>query len=152
MSVCTPISRCEGANRRSAIQSGEVVMTIKSWPIKPYMPFWAERFPRSLQRSKPLIGLDIGSHSIKLVQLEFINERYQVQCYGVKSLPRRTSEPHLLESGNGIEETIKSLFLENGIDDTQVACSIRGPAVMVKLIQVPIYESDRVGRPHGVGS
>ena len=113
------------------------MITIKSWPIKPYKPFWAERFPRSLQRSKPLIGLDIGSHSIKLVHLELINERYQVQGYGVKSLPRRTSESHLSESGNGIEETIRSLFREMGIQDTQVACSISGPAVMVKPIQVP---------------
>ena len=113
------------------------MLSIISWPKKPYQLFWAEGIPRSLQCSKPLIGLDIGSHIIKLVQLELINERYQVQCYGVKSLPRPTNEGHLFESEKGIEETIRSLFREIGIQDTQVACSIRGPAVMVKPIQVP---------------
>ena len=111
--------------------------TIISWPKKPYKPFWAGTFPRSLQPSKPLIGLDIGWHSIKLVQLQLINERYHVQCYGVKSLPQPTSDGCLFESRSGLEETIRSLFRENGINDTQVACSVRGPAVIVKTIQVP---------------
>ena len=113
------------------------MLTIISRPIKPYNPFWARSVPRSLKRSKPLIGLDIGSHSITLVQLEILTGRYHVQCYGVKSLPHRTSEEGLFESGKVLAETIRSLFRENGIDDTQVACSIRGPAVMVKSIQVP---------------
>ena len=118
------------------------MLSIISWPQKPYNSFWGERSPGSLQRSKPLIGLDLGSHSIKLVKLEIINERPQVQCYGVKSLPEGTSKGSLFESGGGIEETIRSLIRENGIVDTQVACSIRGPAVMVKEIHVPTHECD----------
>ena len=113
------------------------MVAIISWSRKPCKPFWAGKLLRSLHRPKPLIGLDIGSHSIKLVQLELINERCHVQSYGVKSLPQRTSEECLFQSGSGLEETIRSLFRETGMDDTQVACSIRGPAVMVKSIQVP---------------
>ena len=108
-----------------------------SWLKRPYKPFSGGRSPRTLTPSKPLIGLDIGSHSIKLVQLDLINGRYQIQCYDVKSLPNRKNEGYLLDPRSGIEEAIKRLFRENGIDQDQVACSIRGPEVMVRSIQVP---------------
>ena len=98
---------------------------------------WTRKWISSRNRTEKLIGLDIGSSLIKLVQLASINDRWQLQYCGVKPLPRTTSTRDTLEVGRGLENVIKELVCESGIDQTQVVCALRGPAVIVKSIQVP---------------
>jgi len=84
------------------------------------------------------MGLDIGSQTITLVQLKSKQGRWQLHHCGMKSLPLLTNEEDGVEGELALEDALRGLVQESHIHQTHVACSIRGPSVMVKSIQVPM--------------
>lgn len=90
-----------------------------------------------LTPKRQLVGLDIGSSAIKLVQLKEAKGRYSLQKCGVKPL-----EPEVIVDGTVMDEgrvvaAIRELFDELKVKNTQVAVSISGHAVIVKKITLP---------------
>jgi type IV pilus assembly protein PilM len=86
---------------------------------------------------RQLVGLDIGSSAIKLVQLKESKGRYFLQKFGVKPL-----EPEVIVDGTVMDEgrvvsAIRELFDESGVKNKHVAISISGHAVIVKKISLP---------------
>jgi type IV pilus assembly protein PilM len=86
---------------------------------------------------RQLLGLDIGSSSIKLVQIKEHRGRYTLQKFGVKEL-----EPEVIVDGTVMDEgrvvsAIKELLAEHNVKLKQVAISISGHAVIVKKISLP---------------
>lgn len=87
--------------------------------------------------TKQLLGLDIGSSAIKLVQMKEQKGRYILQKFGVKSL-----EPEVIVDGTVMDAArvvavIKELLKETDAKLTQVAMSISGHSVIVKKITLP---------------
>lgn len=108
-------------------------------------PRWAGQFLRLFKPSDPLIGLDIGSQTIKLVQLTSKRGKWHLQYCGVRSLPWRGSQEDGENCEMAIVEAIRELVREGCLHQEQVACSMRGPSVMIKTIQVPLMtESELV--------
>jgi len=90
-----------------------------------------------LTPKRQLVGLDIGSSGIKLVQLKESRGRYILQKFGFKPL-----EPEVIVDGTVMDEgrvvsAIKELFEETKIKVKQVAVSISGHAVIIKKISLP---------------
>ena len=90
-----------------------------------------------LSSKRQLIGLDIGSSAIKLVQLKEVKGRYVLQKCGVKPL-----EPEVIVDGTVMDEgrvvvAIRELMTEQGIKNKHAAISISGHAVIVKKISLP---------------
>jgi type IV pilus assembly protein PilM len=88
-------------------------------------------------RKRQLVGLDIGSSGIKLVQLKENRGRYILQKFGFKPL-----EPEVIVDGTVMDEgrvvsAIKELYEETNIKVRQVAVSISGHAVIIKKISLP---------------
>ena len=86
---------------------------------------------------RQLVGLDIGSSAIKLVQLKETKGRYALQKFGIKPL-----EPEVIVDGTVMDEgrvvsAIQELFDENRVKNKQVAISISGHAVIIKKINLP---------------
>jgi type IV pilus assembly protein PilM len=86
---------------------------------------------------RQLVGLDIGSSSIKLVQLKQSKGRYFLQRAGVKAL-----EPEVIVDGTVMDEgrvvsAIREVFEESKVKNKLVAISISGHAVIVKKISLP---------------
>ncbi len=86
---------------------------------------------------RQLLGLDIGSSSIKLVQIKEHRGRYILQKFGVKEL-----EPEVIVDGTVMDEgrvvsAIKELLTEHNVKLKQAAISISGHAVIVKKISLP---------------
>lgn len=90
-----------------------------------------------LTPKRQLVGLDIGSSAIKLVQLRESKGRYYLQKFGMKEL-----EPEVIVDGTVMDEgrvisAIRELFDEFNVKNKQVAVSISGHAVIVKKISLP---------------
>ena len=86
---------------------------------------------------RQLLGLDIGSSSIKLVQIKEHRGRYTLQKFGVKEL-----EPEVIVDGTVMDEgrvvsAIKELLTEHNVKLKHAAISISGHAVIVKKISLP---------------
>src|SRR5207342_1563229 len=93
---------------------------------------------------RQLVGLDIGSSGIKLVQLKENRGRYTLQKFGFKPL-----EPEVIVDGTVMDEgrvvtAIKELFDETNIKVKQVAVSISGHAVIIKKISLPPMPDDEL--------
>jgi type IV pilus assembly protein PilM len=97
-----------------------------------------------LTPKRQLVGLDIGSSGIKLVQLKENRGRYVLQKFGVKPL-----EPEVIVDGTVMDEgrvvsAIKELFEELNVKVKQVAVSISGHAVIIKKISLPPMPDDEL--------
>lgn len=76
------------------------------------------------------IGLDIGTHSIKLVELKQTTKGVFITNSAVKELP--------LEASAGvITEKVKELFREENIKPRKVTIGVSGSQVAIKRISVP---------------
>jgi type IV pilus assembly protein PilM len=97
-----------------------------------------------LTPKRQLVGLDIGSSGIKLVQLKENRGRYVLQKFGFKPL-----EPEVIVDGTVMDEgrvvsAIKELFDELHVKVKQVAVSISGHAVIIKKISLPPMPDDEL--------
>src|SRR5215471_8735974 len=89
------------------------------------------------RRRKLLVGIDIGTHSIKLVRLKPRRQGYQLLNFGIMPL-----EPDTIVDGNiadvhAIVEAIQNLIRMERIKAKEVATAISGPSVIVKRIRLP---------------
>lgn len=91
-----------------------------------------------------VLGLDIGSRAIKLVQLKEVKGRYVLEKFGLKPL-----EPEVIVDGTVMDENrvvaaIKELLSETGAKLKNVAISISGHSVIVKKISLPPMPEDEM--------
>ncbi|WP_455387675.1 type IV pilus assembly protein PilM [Petrachloros mirabilis] len=97
-----------------------------------------------LTPKRQLVGLDIGSSGIKLVQLKENRGQYVLKKFGFKAL-----EPEVIVDGTVMDEgrvvsAIKELFDELKVKVKQVAVSISGHAVIIKKISLPPMPDDEL--------
>ena len=80
--------------------------------------------------AKTLIGLDIGSHSLKVVELRKTrNELILLSC-GIKSIPRDT----LIDEQHGL---LRELFREAGVSGVKVKTSVSGKDIIIRYDVFP---------------
>jgi type IV pilus assembly protein PilM len=91
-------------------------------------------------RGKPqaLTGLDIGSTSVKAVQLKRAGAGYQLVAAGMEALPRDVVVDGAVVDAQGVAEKINAVFAAHGISSTGVATSICGHSVIVKRLPMPL--------------
>jgi len=79
------------------------------------------------------IGLDIGSHSIKLVSLKMTSKGPFLTCVGMKEIPPGTDK----EDVDKLSQILKALFKEAGLETKKVRLTVSGSGVQIKRISVP---------------
>ncbi len=93
---------------------------------------------------KSLVGLDIGSGAIKLVQLERAGKGYQLQKLGLKPLDSELIVDGTIMDAGRVIEIIRELVTEQEIKTTDVAFSVSGHSVIVKKIQLPVMSESEL--------
>lgn len=95
-----------------------------------------QRFPY-FGRRPLLTGLDIGSHSIKLVRLKARQRGYQLVNFGVMPLPARATVDHTITDEGSVVAAIRNLVRMEKISATDTAVAVSGQAVLTKTIRLP---------------
>ena len=91
---------------------------------------------------KGLVGLDIGSGAIKLVQLKKVGKGYRLVKFGVKLLdPELIVDGSIVDSGR-VVSALKELIAEQGVKEKNVAFSVSGHSVIVKKVTLPAMTED----------
>jgi type IV pilus assembly protein PilM len=90
-----------------------------------------------MAKSKLAVGLDIGSSSVKLVQLRERKGAYALQAFGVSRLPPETIVDGALMNSSAVVQTIQELLSEQKVRAKEVAIGVRGHSVIIKKIQLP---------------
>lgn len=98
-------------------------------------------------RTKNLVGLDIGSSSVKAVELKDLGKGrgYQLLNIGIEPLsPEAIVDGAIMDSGL-VAETIQRLFTANRIKSQEVAISLSGHSVIIKKISLPQMTQEELG-------
>src|SRR5437870_11107182 len=86
--------------------------------------------------SKSIVGLDIGSSSIKAVELKKGRGGIEVSHLGVEALASDIVVDSMIVDSGTISSAISKIFNENNIKSKAVATSVSGHSVIVKKISV----------------
>jgi type IV pilus assembly protein PilM len=92
------------------------------------------------------VGLDIGSSSIKVVQLKETRKGLFLENFGIYPLPSGAIVDGAIWNQPAVLESIESLFLRLNIKKKDVAIAISGKAVFVKKINMPILNRTELSK------
>ncbi|WP_432480863.1 type IV pilus biogenesis protein PilM [Moraxella sp. ZY200743] len=87
--------------------------------------------------SKPLIGIEIGASTVRLVVLERHHKGFLVKAFGVESFIRDGDEMNVVAVGSALSR----LLMRCGVSSGQVAMVSPAP-IMTRLLVLPIGLSD----------
>jgi len=90
------------------------------------------------KKSKPVVGLDIGSSAVKAVELKPAGKSYKVMAVGVEPIPPDSIVDGAIIDGTAVADAIKRLFENKAFKSKEVAASLSGNAVIVKKISLPV--------------
>ncbi len=93
---------------------------------------------------KSLIGLDIGSGAIKLVQLSKGNSGYKLKRFGVRTLESELIVDGTIMDAERVISVIKDLLDELSVKEKEAAFSVSGHSVIVKKIQLPVMTEEEL--------
>jgi type IV pilus assembly protein PilM len=103
----------------------------------------------SLFDGKNLVGVDIGSSSVKVVQLKEAKNRYQVVRWGYAPLPPQTIiDGHIMNPG-AVTEALARVFHDSKITKRDVAVGVYGQSVIVRKITVPMMTAQELEQQIG---
>ncbi len=95
-------------------------------------------------KKKDIVGVDIGSSSIKLVQLKEQKGVFHLQNIGMVPLPAEAIVDNTLMDSSSIVEAIKTLFNSLKISAKEAACSISGNSVIIRKISLPVMPTEEL--------
>lgn len=94
------------------------------------------------KKTKPVIGLDISSTSVKLLELSRQGERYRVESYAVRALPPNAVSEKNIADVEVVADVIKKVVQQAKCKTQFAAVAVAGSAVITKLIEMPAGLSD----------
>lgn len=90
------------------------------------------------RKSKDLLGLDIGSSSIKLVELKRGKNKFELVSMGLTPLAPEVIVDGAIMNSGAIVEAIQGLIQQAKTKNKNVATSISGTSVIIKKISLPV--------------
>ena len=94
------------------------------------------RFP--LARRDNYVGIDIGSHSLKVCQLSYRQKEISLESLGLANLPPSSIVNGLIKEPQIISNTLRSLLKNLNIKSKKVVFAISGYSVIIKRIALPL--------------
>jgi type IV pilus assembly protein PilM len=89
-----------------------------------------------IPKKNQIVGLDIGSHAIKLVEIDDTKKGRVLKNFGIIGLPRDAIVEGAVKEMDVVSSAIKNLFKNLKIGNRNVATSISGYSVIVKKISI----------------
>ncbi|UCH36610.1 MAG: type IV pilus assembly protein PilM [Armatimonadota bacterium] len=89
-----------------------------------------------------VVGLDIGSHSVKVVQLDEERGSLVLRKAGTRPTPAGATKGGVVTDSATVAQTVSALLGALEIPATQVLAAVAGPTVVVRQVQMP-YMSER---------
>jgi type IV pilus assembly protein PilM len=96
-----------------------------------------------MARKENLItGIDIGSHAVKICQLQKTGKGYKLLALGSVTIPPGSVEDGVLQEPDEVGKAIASLLKNLKIKNTKIGISISGYSVIVKKINLEAMDDD----------
>jgi type IV pilus assembly protein PilM len=104
--------------------------------------FGLDRF--GLGKSKGSVGLDIGSNTIKAVELKRVGKGYKVAACAIEPVPADSIVDGAIVDTAAVAAAIRRLFDTRKFKSKDVAVSLSGNSVIIKKIDLPVMTEDEL--------
>jgi type IV pilus assembly protein PilM len=94
------------------------------------------------RKKQPLIGLDISSTSVKVMELSKTGTRYQIEGISIEPLLDNAVVEKKIVEIEAVGESIKRALHKAKIKNRNVAIAVAGSSVITKIITMPISLSE----------
>lgn len=88
-------------------------------------------------KATQVLGLDISSTTVKLLELSYTGGRYRVESYAVSSLPQDAVIEKSVNDVDGVANAIRTVVAQSRTKLKNVAAAVAGSSVITKLIDMP---------------
>ena len=88
------------------------------------------------RKNNTMLGIDISSSSVKLLELSRQGERYRVENYGVEALPPNAVVEKNIVDADGVSKALSRLLAKVRTTTKAVALAVSGSAVITKVIEL----------------
>jgi len=95
-------------------------------------------------KTKQLVGLDIGSSSIKAVELKSTKQGYEIISFGLEPLAQDTVVDGAIMDAPQVAAAISKIFDTQKIKTKNVATSVSGHSVIVKRVTLPLMTEEEL--------
>ena len=89
------------------------------------------------RKYRPLLGLDITTSSVKLIELAMAGGQYRVEAYAAEPTPQNAINEKAIVDAEAVGEAIRRAVKRAGAKSSEVAVAISGDAAITKVIQMP---------------
>jgi type IV pilus assembly protein PilM len=89
------------------------------------------------RKYRQVLGLDITTSSIKLIELAMAGGQYRVESYAAEATPPNAINENTLVDPEAVGEAIRRAVKKSGTTIREVAVAISGDAAITKVIQMP---------------
>ncbi len=97
-----------------------------------------------VSKKELVVGIDIGSHAIKVCQLKQASGGYSIVALGSTVLPEGAVEDGTLNEPEIVSEAISVLLKNLKIKNKKIGFSISGYSVIVKKVNLMVMEEDQL--------
>jgi type IV pilus assembly protein PilM len=87
--------------------------------------------------TKPLLGLDITTSSVKLIELSKSGDTYRVEAYAAEPTPLNAINEKAIVDAQAVGEAVRRAVKRSGTKTREAAVAISGDAAITKTIQMP---------------
>lgn len=96
-------------------------------------------------RNKGMLGLDIGSSSVKILELAEGKNGYQLINFGIEPLPHETIVDSTIMNAPAVVSAIRKLINDNNIKASSDVCtSVSGHSVIIRKITLPLMTEEEI--------
>ena len=95
------------------------------------------------QQPKSLLGLDITSSAVKLLEISRSGNRYRVESYMVRPLPPNTVVEKNINDVEALAEIIRKVVSQAKAKARDTAVAVSGSSVITKVIEMPADLNDQ---------
>src|SRR3979411_3051479 len=96
------------------------------------------------KKSRQLVGLDIGSSSIKAVELKSTKAGYELVSFGMEALAPDTVVDGAIMDAPQVANAISKIFDAQRVKTKNVATSVSGHSVIVKRVPLPLMTEEEL--------
>lgn len=94
------------------------------------------------KKSPPIIGLDISSTSVKLLELSRQGDGYRVEAYAAEPLPPNSVVEKNITDVEAVGEAVRRAVKRSGSRAKNAAVAVAGSSVITKIITMPATLSE----------
>ncbi len=93
---------------------------------------------------KDIVGIDVGSSSVKLVQLKEVKGGYRLLNLGIAQLPPEAIVDNTVMDSGAVVDAIRNLVENQKVKTKNVATSVSGHSVIIRKISMPAMTEEEV--------